>query len=174
MRLGRGRGIFGLGDALFIWAPVIEGCQRAQALVGQPELPFSGASCVLGLQRAWAQPRTDSRQQRSSTCSATSSQFGTQGRKIFGFRFLLKAGASAARASHRAGPEGGLLGPPQKPQRALVPNCLAGVCRTNFCSTRKWGKRTLGAGAPRESGVRPCSAFAASALAEGGVLPGYL
>jgi hypothetical protein len=28
----------------------------------------SGASCVLGLQRAWAQPRTD-----SSTCSATSS-----------------------------------------------------------------------------------------------------
>jgi hypothetical protein len=30
----------------------------------------SGASCVLGLQRAWAQPRrTD-----SSTCSATSSQ----------------------------------------------------------------------------------------------------
>jgi hypothetical protein len=43
----------------------------------------SGASCVLGLQRAWAQPRrTD-----SSTCSATSSQLlrkklGREGKKM--------------------------------------------------------------------------------------------
>jgi hypothetical protein len=70
------------------------GTMITQALIGQRNCfedmrvvtpTASGASCVLGLQRAWAQPQTD-----SSTCSSTSSQL--MARPVGGSRLPLPHG----------------------------------------------------------------------------------
>jgi hypothetical protein len=94
----------------------------------------SGASCVLGLQRAWAQPRrTD-----SSTCSATSSHTPsvgisqlecTCGKKKIGYGVGKKkrdrgAGAGKGPSARRG----------QKTQRPAFSHSFVGVCTPLVCT----------------------------------------
>ena len=93
----------------------------------------SGASCVLGLQRAWAQPRrTD-----SSTCSATSSHTPSVGisqlectcgkKKMYGVggkKVDRGAGAGKGPSARRG----------QKTQRPAFSHSFVGVCTPLVCT----------------------------------------